>query len=72
MFHPLDSGEFIWASERTGFTHLYLHDGDGSLIRQLTDGDWMVDGLSGVAGLTGDAGLAAVDESNGQIYFTAT
>ncbi len=60
MFRPLDGGEFVWASERSGFCHLYLHDGDGALIRQLTEGRWMVDGLAGV-----DAASAAV-------YFTGT
>ena len=60
MFRPLDSGGFIWASERTGFSHLYLYDSDGALVRQLTDGDWVVDGLAGV------------DESAGLVYFTGT
>ncbi len=60
MFRPLDSGGFIWASERTGFRHLYLYDSDGTLVRQLTEGEWMVDGLAGV------------DEDAGLVYFTGT
>ncbi|MHC4470264.1 MAG: S9 family peptidase, partial [Planctomycetota bacterium] len=38
----LDSGEMLRTSERTGFRHLYLHAEDGRLVRQLTDGEWMV------------------------------
>jgi dipeptidyl-peptidase-4 len=53
-------GGFLWASERTGFRHLELRARDGSLIRVLTAGDWMVDGLSGV------------DEKAGIVYFTGT
>ena len=48
MFRPLDDGSFLWASERTGFMHLYLYDARGNLVRQLTHGDWVVDSLEGV------------------------
>ena len=60
MFRPLADGKFIWASERSGFRHLYLYDSDGNLVRQLTDGDWAIDSLSGV------------DHDSGTVYFTAT
>ena len=60
LFSPLKDGRFVWASERTGFRHLYLCDKTGQLIRQLTDGPWMVDTLAGV------------DEEQGLVYFTAT
>ena len=60
MFRPLADGRFIWASERSGFRHLYLYDGDGNLVRQLTDGDWAVDTLSGI------------DQEAGVVYFTGT
>jgi len=49
---------FIWASERSGFKHLYLFGMDGEIVRQLTAGDWAVDELVGV------------DEELGLIYFT--
>ena len=48
MFRPLDDGGFVWASERTGFMHLYLYDANGNLVRQLTNGEWGVDSLEGV------------------------
>ncbi|HOU14490.1 MAG TPA: S9 family peptidase [Anaerolineae bacterium] len=60
LLTPLKDGRFVWAAERTGFRHLYLYDSAGQLIRQLTDGPWMVDTLAGV------------DEANGWVYFTAT
>ena len=44
----LHDGGFIWASERSGFNHLYLYAQDGELVRQLTAGDWAVDAISGV------------------------
>jgi dipeptidyl-peptidase-4 len=48
---------FIWASERTGYKHLYLYNLDGKLQRPLTAGDWVVDKL------------VHVDEKNGTVYF---
>ncbi len=53
----LETGEFVWASERSGFKHLYLYSLDGTLIRQLTCGEWPVTKLSGV------------DEERGWVYF---
>jgi dipeptidyl-peptidase-4 len=32
------AGHFVWASERSGFRHLYLYEDDGTLVRALTDG----------------------------------
>jgi len=65
LFHPLEhtahlAGGFVWGSERTGFRHLYLCDGNGAVVRPLTSGPWMVDGLHGV------------DEEAGLVWFTAT
>ena len=56
----LKDGSFIWASERTGWEHLYHYSGDGKLLKQITDGQWEVRTVEGV------------DEENGFIYFTAT
>lgn len=55
---PLDDGRFLWPSERSGFRHLFLYERDGTLIRQLTEGEWAVDEIE------------AVDESGGLAYFT--
>jgi dipeptidyl-peptidase-4 len=56
----LKSGEFLWASERTGFRHLYLHDRNGREIRALTEGAWIV------------TGKVAVDEERRLVYFQGT
>ena len=37
--------EFIWASERSGFNHLYRYDLTGKLLGAVTQGDWLVDTL---------------------------
>jgi len=60
LFRPLKSGGFIWASERSGFRHLYLYNSNGELVRALTQGEWLVDDI------------AAVDEENQRLYFTAS
>jgi dipeptidyl-peptidase-4 len=56
----LQGDRFLWLSERSGFMHLHLFDRDGSLIRQVTNGAWVVDAIAGV------------DESAGMVYFTAS
>ncbi len=42
-----DTGEFLWASERSGFKHLEMRRSDGSLARVLTSGEWAVDSVQG-------------------------
>ena len=54
-----DGGEFLWWSERDGFGHLYLYDGDGTLKGRVTEGPWLVEEL------------VAVDEESRTAYFTA-
>ncbi len=50
--------QFIWASERDGFKHLYLFDNNGEQVRQLTQGEWVVDKLE------------EIDEDKGLVFFT--
>ena len=38
-----DGGQFLWLSERDGFMHLYLYSRQGDLLRQVTQGAWMID-----------------------------
>jgi dipeptidyl-peptidase-4 len=59
------SHEFIWASARDGYTHLYLYDTDGRLIRQLTAGEWVVDDFRKRA-------VMGLDEQTRTVYFSAT
>ena len=56
----LEDGRFLWSNEATGFRHLSLHAADGSLIRTLTAGEWLVDGVIGV------------DEDAGWVYLRST
>ncbi len=59
-FTWLDDGKrFIWMSERDGWNHLYLYDMDGTVIRQLTAGDFPV------------VEVVAIDEKAGWVYCTA-
>lgn len=43
-----DGRRLVWASERDGWKHLYLYDLDGTLVRQLTSGEWPIDGVTRV------------------------
>lgn len=43
-----DGKSFVWASERSGYQHLELRALDGSLLRPLTRGPWVVDQLLAV------------------------
>ncbi len=59
------SPQFIWASSRSGYKHLYLYDLDGRLVRPLTAGEWMVVGDGNGRALLG------VDENRQLVYFMA-
>ena len=59
------SHEFVWASSRDGYHHLYLYDYGGRLIRRLTAGAWNVDDFRLRA-------IKGIDETNRVLYFTAT
>jgi dipeptidyl-peptidase 4 len=59
------SPEFIWASARDGYRHLYLYGYDGRLVRQLTAGEWNVDDFRTRA-------IKGIDETHRVIFFTAT
>ena len=59
------SKEFVWASARDGFRHLYLYDYQGRLVRRLTQGPWVVDDFRTRA-------IKAIDEKHRLIYFSAT
>nr|WP_285817831.1 DPP IV N-terminal domain-containing protein [Echinimonas agarilytica] len=50
--------DFVWASERDGFKHLYLYSNKGTLKQQLTHGQWVIDQVE------------KVDEASKLVYFT--
>ncbi|MGI8916629.1 MAG: DPP IV N-terminal domain-containing protein [Chloroflexota bacterium] len=60
MFRPLQDGGFLWASERSGFQHLYRYDDSGQQGQALTAGAWMVEAV------------IHVDEQQRLVFFTAT
>jgi dipeptidyl-peptidase 4 len=47
VFVPGGDGKFIWQSQRDGFNHLYLYNYNGSLLKQLTSGNWIVTEMLG-------------------------
>ena len=59
-FTALEDGRFLWSSEISGYRHLYLYSADGTLIRQVTHGEWPV------------AELLGVDESRHQLLYAAS
>lgn len=42
------SDQFLWTSSRDGFNHIYLYTNDGTVVRQLTRGEWEVTAIVGV------------------------
>ena len=56
----LEDGTFLWLSERSGWKHLYHCEADGTLIVQVTDGEWELRTLHGV------------DEDTEWVYFSGT
>ncbi len=65
-----DGSRFLWLSERDGFMHLYLYDLDGGLVRQLTQGDWMID--SSAWNLLTPGRPVHVDPAGEWAYFVTT
>ena len=43
----LSDGTFLWQSERSGFRHVYHYRKDGTMLRQVTSGEWEVRDLHG-------------------------
>lgn len=56
--HFLDDHRYLWSSERDGFRHIYLYEGN-QLLRQITGGAWGVDAIEGV------------NSDSNVVYFTA-
>jgi dipeptidyl-peptidase-4 len=55
-----DGKTFIITSEKDGFKHIYQYNLDGSLVKQITSGNWEVTDLLGV------------NEANKMIYFLSS
>ncbi len=62
-FYPIKNGsEFLWTSESGpgGFRHIYRYSSKGERLKQLTEGEWEVRGIS------------AVDEARQLIYYVSS
>ena len=46
-FVPQHNDQFLWFSLRDGYKHLYLYNTDGTLLRQVTKGNYEVQGIIG-------------------------
>lgn len=64
-----DGAEFLWASERTGYYHLYRYGIDGRLLNPVTSGDWNLVSNPGPLFWVRQS-VSAVDERNQWVYFT--
>ncbi len=42
LFVKNNPSQFIWQSKRDGWNHLYLYDINGTMLRQLTKGNWEI------------------------------
>ncbi len=62
-FVPGKPDQFIWYSDRDGYTHLYLYNTNGQLQRQLTKGAWVVNELSGFHTAANEVVITAAKES---------
>ena len=65
----LESGDFLWQSERDGYAHLYRFDNDGNLVNQVTKGSWALRSSGGPFWLR--QSVVSIDEINRHVYFTA-
>lgn len=55
-----DAKRFLWTSERSGFRHIYLYQNDGTLLKQLTSGEWEVQTIE------------RVDEQSGRVFYASS
>lgn len=58
-WHRLEGGDVLWASERSGWNHLYLFDRQTATLRAITTGDWLV------------RSVVRVDEERREVVFEA-
>ena len=59
LANTLENGDVVWYSQRDGWGHLYLYNGSGKLLNQITRGEWNV------------RSIARIDETHKLIYFLA-
>ncbi len=70
LYFLKESERFLWASERSGYMHLYLYDMKGKLIGPVTSGDWAIRSAAGAVSWLRQT-VHAIDEEGGWVYFTS-
>jgi dipeptidyl-peptidase-4 len=70
LFFLADGKHFLFASERDGYMHLYRYLLDGTLVNQVTKGDWAMVSSGGLPFWVRQA-VVGIDEKNDWIYFTS-
>ena len=69
LYFLKDGQHFLWASERTGYMHLYRYKMDGTLVNAVTKGDWAITSSGGHVFWVRQA-VSGIDEQHGIVYFT--
>jgi dipeptidyl-peptidase 4 len=59
-FLPNNASQFIYQSQKDGFNHLYIYNIDGTFVKQLTQGAWLVNDIQ------------AFSKDGKQIFITAS
>ena len=62
-FLPNSNNKFLWFSERNGWQHLYLYNTEGTLLRQVTKGNWKVLNILGFDSQGKNVFISATKES---------
>ena len=73
IYKPLFIGggeQFLWISDRSGYAHAFRYAADGTLLNQVTRGEWSLRPYGAFA-IYDQSPLLAVDEKGGWVYFTA-
>ncbi len=60
FFFPNDRDEFLWVSDRDGWSHIYRYNYEGELLNRVTNGEWEV------------TNVFAVDSRNERIFYLST
>ena len=48
FYFPPDMESFFWISDRSGYSHIYQYDYEGTLLNQSTEGDYDVVSIKGI------------------------
>lgn len=60
FFIPNKPDQFLWLSQRDGWLHFYLYNTQGKMLKQLTQGEWVVTQFNGF------------DQKGENIFYTST